>query len=258
MKKILVTGASGQLGLTLKELAPNYPNLDFEFESSENLDITDKDNIERIFVGSNYDFCINCAAYTNVEEAEKNPQKAFEVNEKGVKYLALACLQNRTVLVHISTDYVFDGEKGAPYYSNDKPNPINEYGKSKLAGEKQVQSVLKDFYIVRTSWLYSKRYGRNFYKTILSKAKKGGVLQVTDDQIGCPTDTVSLSKFLIEELVLKDKPFQIYHFTDKEAMTWFEFAKKIIEQNNFKNRIKLVADKNYRTFAPRPKNSILK
>ncbi|WP_343486899.1 dTDP-4-dehydrorhamnose reductase [Allomuricauda sp. d1] len=257
MKKILVTGASGQLGLTLQEMALDCSDLNFEFKTSQELDITKNEKVSAVFESKNFDFCINCAAYTNVEQAEKEPEKAFAVNAEGVKNVAIACRDSNIILIHISTDYVFDGEKKEPYLPDDEPNPINEYGRSKLAGEQHVQELMEQFYIIRTSWLYSKKYGKNFYRTILGKAKKGETLKVTDEQIGRPTDTASLSKFLIEELVLGNKPFGIYHFTDGKTMAWYGFAKKILLENGLVQKTKLVADRNYRTIAPRPKNSSL-
>ncbi|AKA34986.1 dTDP-4-dehydrorhamnose reductase [Flagellimonas lutaonensis] len=255
MKRILVTGAGGQLGLTLQELAPNYPELSFDFKTSEELDITKKAMLGKTISDDQYHYCINCAAFTNVEDAEKNPPQAFEVNAEGVKNLAETCKKNKVVLIHISTDYVFDGEKDSPYLPGDKPNPINEYGRSKLQGERYVQKILDHFYIVRTSWLYSKKHGKNFYRTILEKAKKGETLKVTDTQIGCPTNTISLTKFLFEELIKKEPPFGIYHFTDGEAISWYEFAKRILKEQRLVNSC--IKAGRIRANVLRPKNSIL-
>ena len=192
-----------------------------------------------------------------MEQAEKTPEEAYAINAEGVKNLAIACKAHGTTLVHVSTDYVFDGEKGSPYTVDDTANPINEYGRSKLKGEHYITEILKSYYIIRTSWLYSKKYGHNFYRTILSKALEGHKLYVTDAQMGSPTDTVSLSKFILEEIIDGDKPYGIYHFTDGKAMTWFDFAKNILEENGLTGKVDLVMDKNYRTFARRPKNSVL-
>ncbi|MBA6313757.1 dTDP-4-dehydrorhamnose reductase [Cellulophaga baltica] len=257
MIKILVTGASGQLGKTLNDVRLEYPKLDFVFLDSKQLDITDNLSIEKAFTLANFDFCINCAAYTNVEQAEKTPEIAFKVNAEGVKNLALACKENNVCLIHISTDYVFDGEKLEPYTIEDTPNPINEYGKSKLAGEKYIQEILDKYYIVRTSWLYSKIHGNNFYKTILQKAKQGEIIKVTDEQIGCPTDTVNLTTLIISFISRKPKSFGIIHFSDNVPMNWFAFAELIIYNNSIEPSKLLVLDRNYRTFAKRPKNSIM-
>lgn len=255
---ILVTGANGQLGKTIQKLHFNYPELEFIFASSTELDITRIQNIEIVFKAYKPDYCINCAAYTNVEQAEKEPEKAFEVNAEGIKNLALACLGFNTILIHISTDYVFDGEKGKPYTVDDIPNPINEYGKSKLAGEKYIQEILSNYFIIRTSWLYSKEFGKNFYRTILEKAKTEKEIYITDQQTGCPTNTESLAVYLTELIKINNKQYGICHFCDDEVMTWYDFALNIIKENNLTHSVKVVKAENYRTFARRPKYSVLR
>ena len=256
---ILVTGANGQLGQTISELyAKNNLGLDFTFVSKEKFDITNEDAILTYFRNNKFDYCINCAAYTNVEQAEKIPKIAFKVNAEGVKWLAKACKQTNTILIHISTDYVFDGEKKEPYTPSDVPNPINEYGKSKLLGEQYIQEIMDNYFIVRTSWLYSKKYGKNFYRTILEKAKKEDELFVTDEQLGCPTDTVNLSKYILGLIKEKKTNFGIYHFSDEKVMTWYDFAEQILLENHLKNMTKLVKGNNYSTFAKRPKHTVLK
>ncbi|MCR9226393.1 MAG: dTDP-4-dehydrorhamnose reductase [Flavobacteriaceae bacterium] len=257
MKKILVTGASGQLGLALLEHAHDLPEFFFDFKTSGELDITQLSELDEIFRKGGYDYCINCAAYTNVEEAEKHPDKAFAVNAEGVKNLAGVCREHNTTLIHISTDYVFDGKKKGAYTINDKTNPINIYGKSKLAGEKFIQQIQPNHYIIRTSWLYSKKHGNNFYRTILRKAHAGEDLSVTDAQKGCPTKAGSLAKFILEEVVVGEKPFGVYHFTDGKPMTWYDFAEQILDENGFRDKVNLVLDMNYRTLAKRPRNSVL-
>lgn len=256
-KKVLVTGANGQLGLTIKELFEvNNENIDFVLVAKSELDITKEKQLKLYFQENQFDYCINCAAYTNVEQAEKTPDIAYKVNAEGVKYLAEACKEIETVLIHISTDYVFDGEKTEPYTIKDTPNPINEYGKSKLKGEQYIQDILDKYFIVRTSWLYSKKYGNNFYRTILKKAKEGKKLYVTDSQKGCPTNTENLSNYILSLIKVESKNYGIKHFCDEKAMTWYDFAEQILNEHLY-NNIKLVKVKNYRTFARRPKNSVL-
>ncbi|EAR02777.1 dTDP-4-dehydrorhamnose reductase [Maribacter sp. HTCC2170] len=256
-KSILVTGASGQLGKCLRKIESDYPELSFVFKDASQLDITNKSAVFKLFDSFNFDFCINCAAYTNVNEAEKNPKQAFRINEEGTGNISELCRQKEVVLLHISTDYVFDGEKGTPYTKDDMPNPINEYGKSKLAGERQIQQTTRRYYIIRTSWLYSE-FGKNFYTTILKLAKSNKILRVTDEQKGCPTNANNLAAYLMQiignEIVLD---YGIVHFTDCEPMTWFDFAKNIIKENNLQNTVEVVRDKNNRTFVKRPKNSVL-
>ncbi|WP_339710941.1 dTDP-4-dehydrorhamnose reductase [uncultured Kriegella sp.] len=257
MMRILVTGSGGQLAKCIKKIAPNYKSLSFVFKDSKELDITDKGEVDSTFGTGGFDFCINCAAYTNVDDAERFPELAFAVNAEGVKNLAEACSSNEVKLIHISTDYVFDGTKQGPYLPEDAPNPINVYGKSKLKGEQYIQELLKQHYIVRTSWLYSE-YGSNFYKTILKKAKTEKKLSITTDQIGCPTNANNLALFLMGFVKAAVKPYGIYHFTDGEAMTWYEFAARILRENRMDDVVRLEKVKNYRTFAIRPKNSVLK
>ncbi|MAU14713.1 MAG: dTDP-4-dehydrorhamnose reductase [Muricauda sp.] len=257
MGRILVTGAGGQLGLTFQEHAHDFPEVYFDFKTADELDITQPSQLVDAFQKGHYDFCINCAAYTNVEQAEKDSDRAFKVNAEGVKNLAEVCRDHKTVLIHISTDYVFDGEKEGAYTTTDTPNPINVYGKSKLKGEQFIQEILPNHFIIRTSWLYSKKYGHNFYRTILNKALAGEELHITDTQKGCPTHTEALAKFILEEIVLGKKPFGIYHYSDGKPMTWYDFAEQIIKENGLTDKVNLVLDRNYRTFAKRPKNSVL-
>lgn len=256
MQSILITGSEGQLGRTLLELSPNY-DCNFDFTTSTELDITDPYDMAAVFQRTPYDFCINCAAYTNVEQAEITPELAFKVNAEGAKNLAQACKQHRVTLIHISTDYVFDGEKPTPYTVDDVPNPINQYGMSKWKGEEYIGSITRNHFIIRTSWLYSKKYGHNFYRTVLRKAMEGLELRITDAQKGCPTNTENLARFIMEEVLTGKVPFGTHHFTDGIAMTWYDFAKQILEENGLTDKTKLILDRNYRTLAKRPQNSVL-
>ncbi|GAA4233988.1 dTDP-4-dehydrorhamnose reductase [Postechiella marina] len=256
--KILVTGSEGQLAKTIKELVViNKYNYEFVFVSKSDLDITNSKDVLDLFINGGFNYCINCAAYTNVEQAEKTPQIAYAVNADGVNNLAIACKKTNAILIHISTDYVFNGEKNKPYSPRDITNPINEYGKSKLLGEKHIQEVLDKYFIIRTSWLYSKKYGKNFYHSILAKAKKGETLFVTDAETGCPTNTENLANYILELIHSKSQNFEILHFCDQKIMTWYEFAKKILTDNELLKKTKFFKTKNYTTFAKRPKYSVL-
>jgi dTDP-4-dehydrorhamnose reductase len=257
MKKVLVTGASGQLGLSIQEIHLQYPNLKFYFLNSKQLDITQKHSVKDVFNQGKFDYCINCAAYTNVEQAEKTPKIAYQVNGEGVENLARACKNYNVSLIHISTDYVFDGQKKEPYSIYDIPKPINEYGKSKLLGENHIKNLLNNYFIIRTSWLYSKTNGNNFYRTILERAKKGDTLNITDQQIGCPTNALNLALYILNNLVEEKINFGIVHFTDNVVMTWYQFAENIITENKLEDRVILLKAENYLTFARRPKNSVL-
>jgi dTDP-4-dehydrorhamnose reductase len=255
MTRVLVTGAEGQLGKCLQKIGPSY-EMQFLFMNKSELDITKIENISKVIGNEKFNYCINCAAYTNVEQAEKTPEIAYSVNAEGVKNLAIACKKNNVKLIHISTDYVFDGEKKEGYYPSDIPNPINEYGKSKLKGEQYIQEILYEYMIIRTSWLYSE-FGHNFYRSILAKAEKGETLYVTDDQVGCPTDANHLATYILDFIQEGQLFSGIVHFTDNKAMTWYDFAVSILRKHNLYHAKKIVKDKNYRSFAKRPKNSVL-
>lgn len=257
MTRVLVTGANGQLGQSIHKIAMDYSELEFVFKNSKDMDITDAHNVDKVFDDGRYQYCINCAAYTNVEKAEKEEKKAFLVNAEGVRNLAECCLKNDVILIHISTDYVFDGEKKEPYTIEDTPNPINVYGASKLMGEDYISEILERYFIVRTSWLYSE-FGNNFYKTILRKARAGEELQITDEQIGCPTRAGNLAEYILKLIDSENTEYRIHHFTDGEAMTWYGFAKRILTESGLENGPSLKKAENYRTFAKRPKNSVLK
>lgn len=177
VKRILVTGANGQLGNSLQVVSESLEGTEFLFLGRSDLDITQPHQIAEWFAKFRPDYCINCAAYTQVDQAEKSPEEAYHINAEGVENLAKACSEYGTTLIHISTDYVFDGKKTEGYTPGDLPNPINVYGKTKLEGEQRIQRELSTFFIIRTSWLYSKKYGPNFYLTILDRAKRENPLQ---------------------------------------------------------------------------------
>lgn len=256
MKTILVTGAGGQLGKCLQKIHANYSQHRFIFTSSNQLDITGKEAVFHFFEKVQPDYCINCAAYTHVEQAEKEPEKAFSVNAEGAKNVAEACKKYKTTLLHISTDYVFDGKKTTPYVEDDMPNPINQYGASKLAGEKYIREILNTYFIIRTSWLYSE-FGKNFYKTILEKATTQKELYITGGETGCPTNANDLAVFLMNSITYHSTKYGIYHFCGNKAMTWYDFAREILKENSLQNAVSVNKTKNYPTFAERPVYSVL-
>lgn len=257
MKRVLVTGAGGQLGKSIRDLAPEYHDLDFLFLDKADMDITKADQVMKQFREFRPDYCINCAAYTNVDQAEKTPEPAFAVNVLGVENLAKACKETNAVLIHISTDYVFDGTKAEGYYPEDEPNPINVYGKTKWLGEQVIQKELERYYIIRTSWLYSKKYGPNFYLTILDRARRRERLVITDAQVGRPTNAENLAKYLLEIILSSDCKTGINHFSDENSMTWYQFARNILVENDMLSNCELLKTSNYVTFAPRPRISVL-
>lgn len=253
--KILVTGSKGQLGKTFEALfSNNNDQLEFFFTAREDLDISIEEDLKTFFETHTFAYCINLAAYTNVEEAEENSVKAFEINASAVKNLALLCQQYKVKLLHISTDYVFDGNKKAPYCESDKTNPLNIYGKSKLLGEQHIKNLLSDYYIIRTSWLYS-AYNRNFVKTIIDKARQKIDLRITNTQRGIPTSCIELSKF-IYYILINQIDYGVYHFTSKGETTWYDFAKHIVQSLNNKT-INISPSSSFKTKAKRPKYSVL-
>ncbi len=256
MINVLVTGANGQLGLCLKQLSTDNKDLNFIFLGSKELDVTSQDKIETIFKLYNIDFCVNCAAYTAVDNAEDNKKKAFEVNALAVKYLSLACKKYQTVLIHISTDFVFDGKQDSPYLEEDITKPINIYGETKLEGEKQIESILKKYYIIRTSWLYS-QYKINFLKTMLKLSLERNQLNVVNDQIGTPTNALDLASVLITLIKSNKKEYGIYHFSNLGQTTWYGFAKTIFELTNTNIQINKVDSTAFKTKAIRPKYCVL-
>ena len=254
--KILITGAKGQLGKCIKDAAANYPEFNFLFASRELLNIESEKSISNIFENNRFDYCINTAAYTNVEKAESDQETAFLTNAEGVKHLASHCKKNNTTLIQISTDYVFDGKKGSPYSEEDSTNSLNIYGASKLKGEQYVQEICQAYYILRTSWLYS-QYGQNFYDTVLRFAKEGKLLTVTTEQTGTPTNANDLAEAILTIIRINSKNYGIYNFSNQGEATWYDFAKEILIQTNQLTKSNLAKTDYYRTFAARPSYSVL-
>ena len=225
MKRVMVTGANGQLGQALQAVAKDYKNLDCVFLGKDDLDITDAKAVEALFAKHDVDVCINTAAYTQVDQAEEEKDKAFALNATAVQHLGEVCLRHHIWLVHISTDYVFDGALDRPYTPNDMPNPLNVYGASKLAGEQALQKLGGACSIVRTSWLHSP-FGLNFFTKIKAQLTQGKSVSVTADQWGCPTRAEDLAKHLLTSIYEEDLLKGISHFCGPEVMTWLDLARK--------------------------------
>lgn len=259
---VLVTGAGGQLGQSLQFIAANYPGIQFIFCDSSTLDITNLNNVKQVFKQFKPTFCINAAAYTAVDKAESEPEKAQLINVVGPKNLAVVCKEFDTVLLHISTDFVFDGTKNTPYTEADVPNPAGIYGKTKLEGEKAIQENWQKHFIIRTSWVYS-QFGNNFMKTMLRLAKERDKLSVVNDQIGTPTNAVNLAEVLVKIcLAYNLQPttynhFGIYNFSNEGQCSWHYFAKKIFEFNNIKINLEPIPTTSFPTPAKRPAYSVL-
>ena len=200
---VLVTGASGQLGQALQSISSQFPEIDFQFFNSSELNITDFEQCKTVFEKLNPDFCINAAAYTAVDKAESEPEKARLINVEGPKNLAQICKELNTVLIHISTDFIFDGTAVQPYTEESIPNPTGIYGQTKLDGELAIQGILEKYLIIRTSWVYSE-FGNNFLKTMLRLGSERDSLSVVNDQIGTPTNAVDLAKALVKIIQFLD------------------------------------------------------
>lgn len=257
--RILVTGANGQLGMTFQAIAPEYPEHEFFFYTSKELDITNPKSVESAFQNCNPDVIINCAAYIAVDKAEDEPEKAFAVNAEGVKNIVYTCEKTDSALIHISTDYVFDGTKEEPYTEEDVPNPINVYGESKLAGEKHVLASELRAIIIRTSWVYSE-FGNNFVKTMLRHGKERDELNVVCDQFGSPTYARDLSftcMSLITQLNLWGQKPSVYHYSNDGLISWFDFANQIMTISGINCNIQKTSSQNYVTAAQRPINTAL-
>lgn len=231
--KILVTGAKGQVGTDVVLEAKSRGHEVFGFASSE-LDIADKSSVDSVLVSIKPDVVINAAAYTAVDKAETEKEKAYAVNETGVKNLADACKEQDVPLLHISTDYVFDGEKKEPYVETDAPNPTSVYGASKLAGEVALQNTWRKHIILRVSWVFGE-HGNNFVKTMLRLAEDRDEIAVVNDQFGAPTPAKAIAQCLLD-IAEKDHfgegdfPWGLYHYQSDPGVTWYEFAQEIFRQ----------------------------
>ncbi|PKB42622.1 dTDP-4-dehydrorhamnose reductase [Cellulophaga sp. RHA19] len=254
--KILVTGANGQLGKCIYDVAKGYPEYSFHFKSSKDLDITDNEALQKLFIKEKYNYCINSAAYTAVDKAESNKEAAFLVNAKAVKFLAEVCKKTETTFIHISTDFVFDGTKTSPYTETDTPNPINVYGESKLKGEEYIQEILSEYFIIRTSWVYSE-YGNNFVKTMLRLGKEREELSVVNDQIGSPTYAGDLANVILKIIETRSVNYGLYHYSNEGEISWFDFAKEIFRINNINIKLSPIKSEEYPTPAKRPNNSVM-
>ena len=274
---VLVTGANGQLGQSIQSISGKYPEIDFVFCSSSDLDITNLENCQVVFDEFQPQFCINAAAYTAVDKAESEPAKAFDINANGAENIAITCKKFNTILIHISTDFVFDAyfSEGIAYYDRelrlplksnlgltetDVPFPSGVYGLTKLQGEQAIQANWDKHFIIRTSWVYSK-FGNNFMKTMLRLASERDRLSVVADQIGTPTNAVDLAEVLIVIIVSSFKfqvsSFGIYNFSNEGQCSWYDFANEIFRQKGVSIDLKPIPTSAYPTPAKRPAYSVL-
>ena len=256
MKKILVTGSNGQLGSCIKIKSKEQKTLDFVFLDSKGLDVTNSKQIDEVFSNNNFDYCINCAAYTAVDQAEDESDIAYNINTLGAKNLAEASKKYKVTLIHVSTDFVFNGQAQVAYKETDITNPLGVYGSTKLEGEKEIQSKLSEYYIIRTSWLYSE-FKNNFLKTMLNLASKMDALGVVNDQFGTPTNANDLSEAILKIIISEKKEYGLYHFSNLGEITWYEFAKAIFDLTNTNIKLTPISTEQYKTKALRPKYSVL-
>jgi len=260
IKTIAITGANGQLGTVLQLLAPAFTQFKFVFTDIDELNITDATQVRHFFNTYSPKYLINCAAYTAVDKAETDRKTAELLNVKAVQLLAEECKLNKTKLIHISTDYVFDGISSAPYTETDYTNPISVYGQTKAGGEEAVLASGCDGYILRTSWLYS-AHGHNFLKTILRLAAERDTLNIVYDQIGTPTLADDLAAAIMQFIVAlnnkqKIKP-GVFHFSNEGVCSWFDFAHAIVEIAGLNCAVIPILTAQYPTPATRPAISIL-
>jgi dTDP-4-dehydrorhamnose reductase len=267
--RILVTGKNGQLGRSIQKLVNtdtkidnNQTSNDFIFVGRE-LDLSSESSISDYFSNNDkFDIIINCAAYTQVDKAEQEVELANQINHLAVKQLASIANKQQAKLIHISTDYVFDGESDKPYIETDIPNPINVYGKTKLAGEQALKEVMPiNAIIIRTSWIYSE-YSNNFVSTMLRLGKERDELNVVSDQIGSPTYATDLAGAILE--IIKDKEFkeisqatQIYHYSNEGEISWYAFAKEIFKIAKVDCKVSPITTQQYPTLAKRPRKTLM-
>jgi dTDP-4-dehydrorhamnose reductase len=256
-KRVLVTGGSGQLGTTLgKSVSSVEKTIEFVFASSKDLDITDDRSVTDYVKQGDFDYCVNCAAYTQVDKAEADSERALLINQQGAKNLAKACHAGNIVLIHISTDFVFNGSKSSPYVETDRPSPLGIYGHSKFKGEQEVVRNMERYFIIRTSWLYS-AYGHNFFKSMLKYGKERDELSVVFDQVGTPTSAHDLAGIILKIILEGIDTYGIYHFSNEGLASWYDFAAAIFDINGIEVALRPIRSKEYPTPAERPAFSVL-
>lgn len=256
MTTVLVTGASSQLAHCIKDVSKEFSDLKFIYKNSKELDVTKSSSIEKSFKNQQIDYCINCAAYTNVDKAELEPEIAKAINTNGPKNLAVICKKYNTILIHISTDFVFDGESKVPYKETDKTNPLNVYGLTKRDGENKIKEHWEKHFIIRTSWLYSE-YGNNFLKTIIKLSKEKDEISVVNDQIGGPTYAKDLANVVLQFIYKRSNNYGIYNYSNFGETSWFEFAKEIKKAFQLEVELTAINSQKHQKKAVRPKFSVL-
>jgi dTDP-4-dehydrorhamnose reductase len=258
MINVLITGANGQLGLSIKALQSKIPDTHFTFTDIEELDITKLSELENFFSKQKFDFLINCAAYTAVDKAEVEKDKAWQINVQAVEFLANMSVKHNFRIIHISTDYVFNGQHFRPYTEEDSPNPESMYATTKHEAEKRLMELCNTAFILRTSWLYSE-YGNNFLKTILRLANEKDELRIITDQVGTPTYAGDLAKAIITVITNYPEPkkTEIYHYSNLGIASWYDFAVEIICLAGLDCKVIPIRTEEYPLPAKRPFYSVL-
>jgi dTDP-4-dehydrorhamnose reductase len=258
MNNLLVTGGNGQLGSELREIAPNYPDYNFLFTDVKQLDITSHTAVKEFIEINNINVIINCAAYTAVDKAESEPELADTINHLAVANFARLSKDKNIKLIHISTDYVFDGTNHKPYVETDTPNPQSVYGQTKLDGELAMQQINPaNSIIIRTSWVYSK-FGNNFVKTMLRLAETRDEISVVADQIGSPTNAADLAEAILNILPqIKNETVELFHYSNEGVCSWYDFAKAIFAIKGLSVKVNPISSSQYPTPAKRPFYSVL-
>ncbi|TWO33988.1 dTDP-4-dehydrorhamnose reductase [Seonamhaeicola sediminis] len=256
MKHILVTGGNGQLASCIKDIENNYNSYNFIYTDYEDLDICNKTQLDSFFKAHTLAFCINCAAYTAVDKAESETEKAYLINATGAKNLAEICKDYNVTMVHVSTDFVFQGNTNQSYTENDVTKPISVYGASKLKGEQEIIKTLQNYFIIRTSWLYSE-HGNNFVKTMLRLGKERDELKVVNDQIGTPTYAPDLAEVIMSFIVTKNVNYGTYHYSNDGVVSWFDFAASIFKLSKVDVKLTPIPSDHFPQDANRPKFSVL-
>ncbi|MDR3308651.1 MAG: dTDP-4-dehydrorhamnose reductase [Tannerella sp.] len=256
MSNILITGANGQLGTSLRKISGSIDDFEFIFTDVDTLDICNKAQVEAFVRSRSIQTIINCAAYTAVDSAEDNTELCYSINRDAVRNLGEAAADAKARVIHVSTDYVFDGQSSRPYRESDATNPQSVYGASKLAGEQALTAVCGDSVIVRTAWLYSAT-GTNFVRTMLRLGAERDEIGVVADQRGTPTCADDLAAAIIKILTAKRFVPGVYHYTNAGECTWFDFAVKIMEIAGLKCKVRPLTTAEYPTRAHRPAYSVL-
>ncbi len=258
MTKIWVTGANGQLGNELRLLSKSIKDFEFVFTDLPELDLTKHDAVKKAFKEIKPDVVINTAAYTAVDLAEQENEKTYAVNTYAVANLAALCSAGKAFLIHVSTDFVFDGKRSCPYHEEVAANPVGTYAASKNKGEIEILLNTRHAAIIRTSWLYG-NHGNNFMKTILEKGRKGEKLSVVYDQVGTPTWSADLAKVVLEMArhAKKINGVELFHYSNEGVASWYDFAYEILNLSNSKSALVPVDSKDFPRPAPRPAYSVL-